>query len=34
MNRSLADQLVCDFEHNRSDIAIVEEVLAMAQDPS
>src|SRR5580704_6988885 len=27
MNRSLADQMVWDFEDNRSDIAIVEEVL-------
>src|SRR5271156_1191296 len=32
MNRSLADQMVRDFEDNRSDIAIVEEVLAMAQE--
>src|ERR1700693_1659397 len=32
MNRSLADQLVWDFEDNRSDIAMVEEVLAMAQE--
>src|SRR5271156_5713397 len=32
MNRSLADQMVWDFEDNRSDIAIVEEVLAMAQE--
>src|ERR1700722_4389789 len=31
MNRSLADQMVWDFENNRSDIAMVEEVLAMAQ---
>src|SRR5580700_2432529 len=32
MNRSLADQMVWDFEDNRSDIAIVEEVRAMAQE--
>src|ERR1700733_1654591 len=32
MNRSLADQMVWDFEDNRSDIALVEEVLAMAQE--
>ena len=32
MNRSLADKLVWDFEDNRSDIAMVEEVLAMAQE--
>src|ERR1700730_15703570 len=32
MNRSLADQMVWNFEDNRSDIAIVEEVLAMAQE--
>src|ERR1700733_8089604 len=32
MNRSLADQMVWDFEDNRSDIAMVEEVLAMAQE--
>jgi hypothetical protein len=32
MNRSPADQMVWDFEHNRGDIAIVEEVLAMAQE--
>src|SRR5271167_3070173 len=31
MNRSLADQMVWDFEDNRSDIAAVEEVLAKAQ---
>src|SRR5277367_4793396 len=32
MNRSLADQIVWDFEDNRSDIAAVEEVLAMTQE--
>jgi len=32
MNLSFADQLVWDFEDNRGDIAIVEEVLAMAQE--
>src|SRR5271163_779781 len=32
MNRSLADQMVWDFEDNRSDIAIVEEVLVLAQE--
>src|SRR5271156_2636635 len=32
MDRSLADQIVWDFEDNRGDIAIVEEVLAMAQE--
>src|ERR1700677_3462642 len=32
MNRSLADQMVWDFENNRSDIAIVEEVQALAQE--
>src|ERR1700733_6567580 len=32
MNRSLADQMVWDFEDNRSDIAMVEEVLASAQE--
>src|SRR6202044_4273874 len=32
MNRSLADQMVWDFEDNRSDIAIVEEVLTTAQE--
>src|ERR1700731_2168956 len=32
MNRSLGDQMVWNFEDNRSDIAIVEEVLAMAQE--
>src|SRR5271168_1129706 len=32
MNRSLADQMVWDFEDNRGDIAMVEEVLAMAQE--
>src|SRR5271156_2674740 len=32
MNRSLADQMVWDFEDNRSDIAAVEEVLAMTQE--
>src|SRR5277367_1911421 len=32
MNRSLADQMVWDLEDNRSDIAMVEEVLAMAQE--
>src|SRR5271154_3608076 len=32
MNRSLADQMVWDFEDNRSDIAMVEEVLAMVQE--
>src|SRR5271163_2738687 len=32
MNRSLADQMVWDFEDNRRDIAIVEEVLTMAQE--
>src|SRR6202453_1022129 len=32
MNRSLADQMVWDFEDNRSDVAMVEEVLAMAQE--
>src|ERR1700728_3029698 len=32
MNRSLADQIVWDFEDNRGDVAIVEEVLAMAQE--
>jgi hypothetical protein len=32
MNRSFADQMVWDFEDNRSDIAAVEEVLAKAQE--
>jgi hypothetical protein len=32
MNRSLADEMVWDFEDNLSDIAIVEEVLAIAQE--
>src|ERR1700721_1209288 len=32
MNRSLADQVVWDFEDNRSDIAMVEEVLMLAQE--
>src|ERR1700722_989798 len=32
MDRSLADQMVWDFEDNRSDIAMVEKVLAMAQE--
>src|SRR6204780_3565652 len=32
MNRSLADQMVWDFEDNRSDIAMVEEVLTTAQE--
>src|SRR5271154_2052934 len=32
MNRSLADQMVWDFEDNRSDIAMVEEVLTMVQE--
>src|ERR1700683_674499 len=32
MNRSLPYQMVWDFEHHRSDIAMVEEVLAMAQE--
>ncbi len=32
MDRSLADEMVWDFEDNRSDIAIVEEVLTMAQE--
>src|ERR1700722_3537074 len=32
MNRSLADQMVWDFEDNRSDIAMVEKVPAMAQE--
>ena len=32
MNRSFADQMVWDFEDNRSDIAMVEEVLAVAQE--
>src|SRR3984885_10889927 len=32
MDRSLADQMVWDFEDNRSDIAIVEEVLTTAQE--
>src|SRR5271154_1001394 len=32
MNRSLADQMAWDFEDNRSDIAVVEEVLTMAQE--
>src|ERR1700728_1122973 len=31
-NRSLADQMVWDLEDNRSDIAIVEEVLTTAQE--
>src|ERR1700692_462935 len=31
MNRSLADQTVWDFEDKRRDIAMVEEVLAVAQ---
>src|SRR5271156_5576209 len=31
MNRSLADQMVWHFEDNRSDIAMVEEIPAMAQ---
>ena len=29
MDRSLADQMVWDFEDNRSDIAVLEEVLRM-----
>src|SRR5580698_179513 len=32
MNRSLADQMVWDFEDNRGDISIVEEVQALAQE--
>ena len=32
MNRSLADEMVWDFEDNRSDISILEEVLALAQE--
>src|ERR1700722_13724945 len=32
MNHSLADQMIWDFEDNRSDIAIIEEVLRMAQE--
>src|SRR6202167_2957707 len=32
MNRSLADQMVWDFEDKRRDIAMVEEVLAVAQE--
>src|SRR6202167_2416507 len=32
MNRSLADQMVWDFEDNRCDIAMVEEVLGLAQE--
>ena len=32
MDRSLADQMVWDFEDNRSDIAIVEEVLTMEKE--
>jgi hypothetical protein len=32
MVRSLADQIVRDFEDNRSDIAAVEEILAKAQE--
>src|SRR5580658_8736730 len=32
MNRSLAGQMVWDFEDNRSDIAVVEEVLGLAQE--
>jgi hypothetical protein len=32
VNRSLADQMVWDFEDNRCDIAMVEEVLASAQE--
>src|SRR5271167_2616448 len=32
MNRSLADQMIWDFEDNRSDVAMVEEVLAMVQE--
>src|SRR5277367_1968332 len=31
MNRSLTDQMVWHFEDNRSDIAMVEEIPAMAQ---
>src|SRR5580693_3455970 len=33
VDRSLADQMVGDFEDNRSDIAILEEVLTMALEP-
>src|SRR3984957_18037452 len=32
VDRSLADQMVWDFEDDRSDIAILEEVLTMAQE--
>src|ERR1700722_16928305 len=32
MDRSLSNQMVWDFEDNRSDIAMVEKVLAMAQE--
>src|ERR1700758_57147 len=32
MDRSLADQMVWDFEDNRGDISIVEEVQALAQE--
>jgi len=32
VDRSLADQMVWDFEDNRSDIAIVEEVLTMEKE--
>src|SRR5580704_5843868 len=32
MNGSLADEIVWDFEDNRGDIALVEEVLAMGQE--
>ena len=32
MDRSLADQMVRDFENNRGDIAIAEEVQALAQE--
>jgi hypothetical protein len=32
VDRSLADQMVWDFKDNRSDIAIVEEVLTTAQE--
>jgi hypothetical protein len=31
MNRPPADQMVWDFEDNRSDIAILEEVLAVGR---
>src|ERR1700733_10635726 len=32
VDRSLADQMVWDFEDNRSDIAMVEEVLTTVQE--